>query len=143
MPICLANVGQLPKDPNSCVAAGWGRVNNSNSLTSDRVKQIKYPVQPDTVCAGNNVWGSTFNSTVMTCAGPLDGSVSSCQGDSGGPLACFEDGHWILYGATSFGNGVKINGFVQCAAVNKPGVFARISGLRSWIDQAIVDINKP
>lgn len=25
-PICLANAGQLPKDKNSCVAAGWGRI---------------------------------------------------------------------------------------------------------------------
>lgn len=25
-PICMANAGQLPKDPKSCVAAGWGRL---------------------------------------------------------------------------------------------------------------------
>jgi len=141
-PICLPSAGQLPKDKNMCVAAGWGRISNSNDNTPNRVQQVKYPVQDDKVCAGNNVWGSLFDSATMTCAGPLDGSVSTCQGDSGGPLACFEDGHWTLYGATSFGNGQKVNGLAQCAAVNKPAVFVRISGLRAWIDKTIVDLKK-
>jgi V8-like Glu-specific endopeptidase len=141
-PICLANAGQLPKDKNSCVAAGWGRIANANSNTPNRLQQIRYPVQDDKTCGDNKIWGASFDSATMTCAGPLDGSVSTCQGDSGGPLACFEDGHWTLYGATSFGNGVTVNKLAQCAAANKPAVFARISGLRDWIDKSIKDINK-
>jgi secreted trypsin-like serine protease len=133
-PICMANAGQSPKDAKMCIAAGWGRLYNTNDTTPDRLQQVIQPVVDDKTCGDNKVWSGTFDVNTMICAGALDGKTNICKGDSGGPLACFEDGHWTLYGASSFVSKTA------CAEANKPGVFARISGLRAWIDKSINDL---
>jgi secreted trypsin-like serine protease len=134
-PICLATSGQSPKDKNSCVVAGWGRIASDSHDLPDKLQQTKSPVHDDTTCS--NLVGNIFDPATMTCSANLDGSSGTCQGDSGGPLACFEDGHWTLYGATSFNVAKKVNDLTVCIEANKPKVFARISGMRDWIDQTI------
>jgi len=137
-PICLAASGQTPKDKNSCVVAGWGRIASDSHDLPNKLQQTKSPVHDDTTCS--NLIGPIFDSATMTCAANLDGSTGTCQGDSGGPLACFEDGHWTLYGATSFNVAKKVNDISVCVEANKPKVFARISGMRAWIDQTMKSI---
>ena len=58
----------------------------------------------------------------------------SCNGDSGGPLWT-EDGGEGGYHQT----GVVSWGATQCGAQNLPGVYARVSWVREWIDSHISD----
>jgi len=134
-PVCLPASGAAPSNPNGCYAIGWGRISNNNDSTATTLQQVSYPVLPDATCGSDDVWGDGYDATTETCAGFLDGSRSTCQGDSGGPLLCPENGAWTLYGSTSFGNGAMANGLAQCAAPNKPTVFARTSAFIPWITQ--------
>lgn len=61
----------------------------------------------------------------MFCAGSFTGEFDSCNGDSGGPLVS----NGVLIGLVSWGKG--------CAEVGYPGVYTRLSVLRSWIDSQL------
>merc|ERR1711964_961521 len=71
-------------------------------------------------------WGSRISET-MICAGAS--GASSCMGDSGGPLACEKAGAWTLVGIVSWGSGT--------CTPTMPGVYARVTELRAWMDQTI------
>jgi len=69
-----------------------------------------------------DVYGRGIAATTMFCAGELDVYKDACSGDSGGPL--MNDGG-VQVGIVSFGIGCA-SGF--------PGIYARVSGFRDFID---------
>ena len=71
-----------------------------------------------------------FNPEQNICAAYDDGGIDSCQGDSGGPLVGL-DRHERAYqiGVVSYGKG--------CAEAGNPGVYARVSNYRSWIEETV------
>ncbi|GKY91250.1 hypothetical protein MPSEU_000097600 [Mayamaea pseudoterrestris] len=75
-------------------------------------------------------YGSSIIPEAMLCAGWPQGGKDSCNGDSGAPLF---NSQGQQVGLTSFGSG--------CARAGKPGVYARISGAKDWIDQTICSLS--
>ncbi|CAF4426166.1 unnamed protein product, partial [Rotaria magnacalcarata] len=124
------NVACLPgRDPvinDSVMVAGWGTTSFEGSspdslhqagvVIMDLCKQVYFYDDAKQLCAGNHQY-----------------TKDSCQGDSGGPLMHEVDGKWILSGVVSFGD--------ECAKLNRPGVYARVSHYLPWIQNAISSLS--
>merc|ERR1712176_944642 len=68
----------------------------------------------------------------MGCAGKVEGNkvYDSCNGDSGGPIVKYNDGAPdVQVGVVSFGEG--------CGNKDYPGVYAKVSAVKGWIDENI------
>jgi trypsin len=101
---------------------GWGAT-RENGATSSTLREVDVDIVSNSQC--NSALGGVTDR--MICAGGIQG-YDACQGDSGGPFFVTEsNGDHILVGAVSWGIG--------CARAGLPGVYARISSVRSWIDQ--------
>uniref|UniRef100_A0A8C5MQ03 Peptidase S1 domain-containing protein n=1 Tax=Leptobrachium leishanense TaxID=445787 RepID=A0A8C5MQ03_9ANUR len=122
--VCLVNSGDVYSSGQRCVTTGWGLTDSSASQTPAKLQQVALPLLSNTEC--KKYWGNKI-ADVMICAG-ADGA-SSCRGDSGGPLVCQENGVWSLVGIVSWGS--------STCSPSSPGVYARVSELRSFIDQTI------
>ncbi len=77
----------------------------------------------------NNDYDGQLTASLMLCAGVPNGGKDSCQGDSGGPIM---DANNLQVGIVSFGNGCAEKGF--------PGVYSRVSGGITWINQQICNL---
>jgi hypothetical protein len=118
----LANAGV------DAVVTGWGDTTGNDNY-SNELREVTVPIVSNTSC--NQVYGGITSN--MLCAGYAAGGKDSCQGDSGGPLIVPNgSGGWFLAGAVSFGTG--------CALPNIPGVYARISPFKSWIDGNVTPV---
>ncbi|XP_059499532.1 transmembrane protease serine 9-like isoform X2 [Stegostoma tigrinum] len=121
-PICLPSSDQVFQAGVSCIITGWGTLSFEGSLPQI-LQKANVDIIADSTC--RSIYQITER---MLCAGFLTGGVDSCQGDSGGPLACMQpDGIWLLAGIVSFG--------FECARPNFPGVYARVTALRDWVQE--------
>nr|AEI58557.1 serine protease [Eupolyphaga sinensis] len=103
----------------SAVVTGWGTTSEGGSA-STTLRQVIVPIVSDASC--NSAYASYGGITArMICAGYTSGGRDACQGDSGGPLVA----NGRLVGVVSWG--------VGCARPNFPGVYAKVSAVRSWI----------
>ncbi|XP_075433148.1 chymotrypsinogen A-like [Ascaphus truei] len=123
-PVCLADSTDTFAGGLRCVTTGWGLTDSSASQTPARLQQVALPLLTNTQC--QNYWGNKI-ADVMICAG-ADGA-SSCMGDSGGPLVCQKNGAWNLVGIVSWGS--------STCSPSSPGVYARVTALRDFVDQII------
>uniref|UniRef100_A0A3Q3XMP3 Peptidase S1 domain-containing protein n=1 Tax=Mola mola TaxID=94237 RepID=A0A3Q3XMP3_MOLML len=122
-PVCLASSSSSIPAGTRCVTTGWGKTGQTSSPRY--LQQTALPLLTPTQC--KQYWGYNRITNAMICAGAS--GVSSCQGDSGGPLVCQNSGAWYLVGIVSWGTS-------NCN-VRTPAVYARVSYLRSWIDQIV------
>ncbi|XP_014662805.1 PREDICTED: trypsin-1-like [Priapulus caudatus] len=117
-------------DGRTATVSGWGTTSEGGN-TSPELRCVDVPIVTNSAC--NAAYGSITSN--MLCAGYDAGGKDACQGDSGGPLvinhSCNSmstdaDGDPLLVGVVSWGYG--------CAAAQYPGVYARVSALRGWVD---------
>ncbi|XP_055061210.2 serine protease [Misgurnus anguillicaudatus] len=123
-PVCLAETSDVFAPGMTCVTSGWGVTRYNALFTPNELQQVALPLLSNEDC--KNYWGSNI-SDVMICAGAA--GASSCMGDSGGPLVCQKDGAWTLVGIVSWGSS-------RCDTTI-PGVYARVTELRDWVDQIL------
>jgi secreted trypsin-like serine protease len=119
-PVALA----LADDSDYVVGAtatvmGWG-VTTEDGSQPTVLKRLDVPIVSDSACAKVLAIDGS-----MICAG---GKVNkdSCQGDSGGPLIVEGDDEDRLIGVVSWGDG--------CGHAGYPGVYGRVSKVRSWLE---------
>lgn len=101
--------------------SGWGAL-GENLPGTDFLRYVYVPVITNAEC--NVLYGGEITAG-MICAGFPGGGYDACQGDSGGPLTA---GNQVI-GIVSWGFG--------CARPNLPGVYARVSHYRNWIDSNV------
>ncbi|XP_069802769.1 chymotrypsinogen A-like [Dendropsophus ebraccatus] len=123
-PVCIAASADVFSVGERCVTTGWGYINGITQTSPSKLQQVTLPLLSDTEC--QRYWGDQIQSN-MICAGAS--KADACKGDSGGPLVCQRDGTWILTGIVSFGSPICY-GYI-------PGVYAKVTALRSWMDQTI------
>uniref|UniRef100_A0A8D0CQ44 chymotrypsin n=1 Tax=Sander lucioperca TaxID=283035 RepID=A0A8D0CQ44_SANLU len=123
-PVCVADTGDNFPRGMKCVTTGWSRTHYDPPYTPARLQQVALPLLINEQCRS---YYQKKVTDLMICAGASGASV--CKGDSGGPLVCQKAGAWTLVGMASWFLG-------PCRPTN-PGVYARVTELRAWMDQTI------
>ncbi|KAG8436383.1 hypothetical protein GDO86_007473 [Hymenochirus boettgeri] len=123
-PVCIAKSNEVFYSGERCVTTGWGYTDAYSKLSPNKLQQVALPLLSNSEC--QRYWGNKILGT-MICAGAS--GASSCMGDSGGPLVCQRNGVWVLAGIVSWGTG-------NCSP-SSPGVYARVTALKSWMDQIV------
>ena len=119
------------------VVQGWGDVQEFDVekvgvAGSQFLMQAMVPLKSPDFCA-DRYRGHGYNSDIHLCAGFEAGGIDACQGDSGGPLAALDvRGRAYQIGVISFGDG--------CAERQRPGVYARVSAYRDWIESHVPNV---
>lgn len=99
--------------------AGWGATCEGCSSTN-MLRFTTVPLLNNAEC--NTIYPGRITSG-MLCAGFAEGGRGACHFDTGGPLTFNNQ----LVGVVSWWSD-------DCAGPNKPGVYARVSHSRNWIN---------
>ncbi|KAG7379868.1 hypothetical protein PHYPSEUDO_008056 [Phytophthora pseudosyringae] len=119
-PIALAKADNSDvADVSNATVMGWGATAQGGSQSTELLR-VDVPLVNNTACAKV----LDVDATMLCAGGELD--MDSCQGDSGGPLILELPAEDVLIGVVSWGNG--------CGRVGYPGVYARVSVAREWLD---------
>ncbi|XP_013929199.1 PREDICTED: suppressor of tumorigenicity 14 protein-like [Thamnophis sirtalis] len=124
IPICLPDATHDFPAGKAFWVTGWGKTQEHGAgariLQKAEIRAIN-----QTMCESLLVNQLTPR---MMCVGVLTGGIDACQGDSGGPLTSIEvNNRMFLAGVVSWGDG--------CARRDRPGVYTRVTKLRTWIKQ--------
>ncbi|XP_045762875.1 vitellin-degrading protease-like isoform X2 [Maniola jurtina] len=125
-PIPLIDAGEEINDGDLTVVSGWGNTRENGGMPKT-LQQAVVPKVNEEACSKAYAPLYTITPT-MLCAGMPGGGKDACQGDSGGPLVS----NGKLAGIVSWGLG--------CARPHYPGVYAKISALREWIDDQALNL---
>jgi secreted trypsin-like serine protease len=104
---------------------GWGATDRDGYDYPEKMREVEVGVIENAVC--DDLYGGTGYGGIRdyeVCA--RDQGKDSCFGDSGGPLVVGD----TLIGIVSWGG-------TRCATFDEPGVYARVSEIRDWIDSEI------
>ena len=104
--------------------AGWG--DTDPEFTTKELRKVEVPLVDHARC--EHAYEGRLDDT-MICAGFEAGGHDSCDRDSGGPMIMKTKDGDVLVGLVSWGDG--------CARPGKPGVYTKISAVRSWILQTM------
>lgn len=116
------------EDGDLIINLGYGYTSTDDDASYDEIipdllQEADLPFVPTEDCYWDNYGYITDN---MFCAGytSTEINIDSCSGDSGGPMFREIDGEQTLVGLVSWGSST-------CDQV--PGVYTKVSALRSWI----------
>ncbi len=125
--------GALPENLPTIVA-GWGATVGDGSSAAENLLATQLLTSKASVCEAAHEGIITGN---MFCAGGYTDTDTSdtCQGDSGGPLFVSLNQGAMQLGITSFGGSENAN----CGTPGSPGVYAKISALKSFISEYVND----
>lgn len=104
---------------------GWGTTSSGGTQSN-----VLLQVDVDLVSNADCKKVLSVTDTMICAGGKLN--KDSCQGDSGGPLVVNNNGTTTLVGIVSWGRG--------CGQLGYPGVYARVSAGRSFIDQYVTQV---
>lgn len=122
----------LESPGNPATIVGWGRLSENDPelphvLQKATTELVAMNDAQDAYAEINRL----ITENMLAAGNLIDGGIDTCAGDSGGPLLLEDvDGAWTLGGITSFGFG--------CGQPNFPGIYTRVSQIRSWAMQYIL-----
>jgi secreted trypsin-like serine protease len=102
---------------------GWGRIRGGGPL-GIYLQEAPMNIASHQHCQSLNGPALRVDNATMICAGAQ--GKGACHGDSGGPLSCNENGTWVVRGVASW--------VIGNCRTDRYTVFARVSGLRNWIN---------
>lgn len=125
-PVCLpdAEDGEFTGVP--ATISGWGTL-HFGGPQPEELMTVDVQTVSNSDCEARYGYGAITR--YMLCA--YAEGKDSCQGDSGGPLTTVVGGQSTQIGVVSFGKG--------CAEAGFPGVYARVTELRQWINENTLD----
>jgi len=126
-PVCLPPLGGSSYAGQTATVIGWGSL-SEKGRQPNTLQEVTVKIWENSVC--RDTYGNTAPGGItkhMLCAGQK--GKDSCSGDSGGPMQIASGSSWMQIGVVSWGIG--------CGKSHYPGVYARITELRDWIDKIV------
>jgi secreted trypsin-like serine protease len=123
-PVSLASDDSNRHVGASVHVSGFGRISDSNTLTSEVVLFTVKTVITNAACSVN--FPLIVQDSTICAVGTTGINNSVCNGDSGGPLTIRDSGNSLQVGVVSFGS-------AQGCELNVPDGYARVSTFHPWI----------